>query len=64
MIVETEAAVAFGSGIFDELFDVAVALPGVPCVPPVAVNGPAAFDNLLNNSFTKPIKECVLEWIN
>lgn len=53
MIVDTDAAVAFGSGIFDELFVVAVAFPGVPWLP-VAIEGPAAFDNLLKSSLTNP----------
>ena len=41
MMVDTEAAVALGSGIFGLELAVDVALPGVPCVP-VATMGPAA----------------------
>lgn len=55
MIVETEAAVALGSGMLDVLFVVVVAFPGVPWVP-AAVVGPAALDNLLNSSLTSPKK--------
>lgn len=53
MIVETEAAVAFGSGMFAEALVDEDALPGVPCVP-IATDGPAALDNRFNNSVTKP----------
>lgn len=53
MIVETEAAVAFGSGLAAGVLVVAEALPGVPWLP-VARAGPAAFDNLCSNSLTRP----------
>lgn len=60
IMVETEAAVAFGSGTLEAVFVVDEAFPGVPCNP-AAVDGPAAFDNRLNNSLTKPAKDCILK---
>lgn len=56
-MVETEAAVALGSGTLEAVFVVDDAFPGVPCNP-AAVDGPAAFDNRLNNSLTKPETNC------
>lgn len=55
MIVDTEEAVALGSGIFADALVVDDALPGVPWVP-VATVGPAALDNRLSNSTTSPTK--------
>lgn len=56
IIVETDEAVAFGSGMLADAFVVDEAFPGVPCVP-VATVGPAAFDNRLSNSTTRPNKK-------
>lgn len=53
MIVDTEAAVAFGSGRLADAFVDDEALPGVPWLP-IATAGPAAFDKRFNNSVTKP----------
>lgn len=54
IIVETQAAVAFGSGILVVAFVVEAALPGVLCVP-LATAGPAAFDKRVRSSDTRPI---------
>lgn len=56
MIVDTEAAVALGSGRFAEAFVDDDALPGVPWLP-IATAGPAAFDRRFNNSVTKPAQK-------
>lgn len=60
MMVETEAAVALGSGGGAEAVPVAVeppgvpGLPGVPCEPLVPAAGPAAEDRRLRSSVTRP----------
>lgn len=56
IIVDTEAAVAFGSGKLVAAFVVELALPGVFCVP-LAIDGPAAFDRRVRSSDTKPDRE-------
>lgn len=56
IIVDTEAAVALGSGILAVAFVVELGFPGVLCEP-AATEGPAAFDNLLRSSLTKPEKK-------
>lgn len=53
MMVDTEAAVALGSGMFADALVEDDAFPGVPCVP-IATAGPAAFDKRFNNSVTNP----------
>lgn len=54
MIVETEADVALVSGAVTAVAAfVVVDLPGVFCVP-LAVDGPAALESLVNSSSTSP----------
>lgn len=64
MMVETDAAVDLASGVWAaDAPDTAVDalgipnLPGVPCAPLVPGAGPAADDNRLSNSVTKPKNE-------
>lgn len=52
-MVDTDAAVAFGSGMFAEVFVAEDDFPGVLWVPD-AIDGPAAFDKRLKSSVTKP----------